>query len=132
VAKIYFATKELHDVSFRTSSTTKNKEVRGQSLNEVMKVKDKIHRGRRWPGKTAGGIGFALIPIAIGILWLLSFFQEKESNNVAIRTTLLEEACKMGIIYLYSLRQMHSTLSFSMNMSKQANPFCLYLLQPHF
>jgi len=40
-----------------------------------------LHRGRRWPGKTAGGFGFALIPIAIGILWLLSFFQEKESNN---------------------------------------------------
>jgi hypothetical protein len=35
-----------------------------------------LHRGRRWPGKTGGAIGFAL-----NFLWLLSFFQEKESNN---------------------------------------------------
>ena len=39
------------------------------------------HRGRRWPGKTGGAIGFAL-----NFLWLLSFFQEKESNNATIRT----------------------------------------------
>jgi hypothetical protein len=35
-----------------------------------------MRRGRRWQGKTAGGVGFAL-----NFLWLLSFFQEKESNN---------------------------------------------------
>ncbi len=31
---------------------------------------------RGWPGKTPGGIGFAL-----NFLWLLSFFQEKESDK---------------------------------------------------
>jgi hypothetical protein len=45
------------------------------------------HRGRRWLGKTGGAIGFALIPIAIGILWLLSFFQEKESDNTPRETS---------------------------------------------
>ncbi len=33
--------------------------------------------GRGWHGKTAGGFGFAL-----NFLWLLSFFQEKESNKL--------------------------------------------------
>ena len=47
--------------------------------------------GGRWPGKTGGAFGFALIPIAIGILWLLSFFQEKESNNAATGMDLIDE-----------------------------------------
>lgn len=32
--------------------------------------------GRGWQGKTAGGFGFAL-----NFLWLLSLFQDKESDN---------------------------------------------------
>ncbi len=43
------------------------------------------HRGRRWLGKTAGGIGFAL-----NFLRLLSFFQEKESNNAEVRRIATE------------------------------------------
>jgi hypothetical protein len=35
-----------------------------------------LRRGRRWLGKTGGAVGFAL-----NFLWLLSFFQEKESNK---------------------------------------------------
>jgi hypothetical protein len=31
----------------------------------------------RWHGKTAGGFGFAL-----NFLWLLSLFQDKESDNI--------------------------------------------------
>ena len=49
-----------------------------QVVNQVKCFKEESHMGRRWPGKTAGGIGFAL-----NFLWLLSFFQEKESNNAA-------------------------------------------------
>jgi hypothetical protein len=36
-----------------------------------------------WPGKTAGGFGFALI-----FLWLLSLYQDKESNNVFKKTNI--------------------------------------------
>jgi hypothetical protein len=51
---------------------------------------NELHRGGSWLGKTGGAIGFALIPIAIGILWLLSFFQEKESNNAETSTGMIK------------------------------------------
>jgi hypothetical protein len=57
-------------------------------LKKLLGLIIQLHRGGRWQGnpdsyREAGGVGFALIPIAIGILWLLSFFQEKESNKAA-------------------------------------------------
>ncbi len=54
-----------------------------------MYLKCDSHRGRGWPGKTAGGIGFAL-----NFLWLLSFFQEKESNKAA-QTVVLVDSNKL-------------------------------------
>ena len=54
--------------------------------------------GRRWPGKTGGAFGFALIPIAIGILWLLSFFQEKESNNASMQSNTLYKTFKKVVV----------------------------------
>jgi hypothetical protein len=46
-----------------------------------MNFKGISHRGRRRQGKTGGAFGFAL-----NFLWLLSFFQEKESDKAAIGT----------------------------------------------
>ncbi len=50
-----------------------------------------VAHGEEMAGKTPGGIGFAL-----NFLWLLSFFQEKESNKDKKKRPVIPDRLKVN------------------------------------